>query len=115
MPIYMKYDKIEGDVTAEGFKKQVDVQSFQWGVGRGISTPTGAAENREASAPSVSEIVITKVLDNGSPGLLEEALHGEGKKVNLVFVKTDKGKLEPYLEIELTETMISGFSVSSGG
>src|SRR5579863_1928254 len=115
MPIYIKYEGITGDTTAEGHKEWIEVNSFQWGVGRGIHSPTGAGADRESSAPSVSEIVVTKHTDTSSIDLLSEALQGEGKTVKIDFVKTDKGKLETYLSYELTNTMISGYSLSSGG
>lgn len=115
MPIYMKYEGIKGDVTAEGFAEFIELSSFQWGVGRGIGAPVGASKDREASAPSVSEITVTKTQDNASTFLLREALWGEGKKVEIKFIKTDKDKLEPYMEFELEETMVSGYSTSSGG
>ncbi len=35
----------------------------QFGVGRGISSPTGGSADREGSTPSVSEVVITKSTD----------------------------------------------------
>ena len=54
MAIYMQYPNIPGAVTEEGHKGWIEINSFQWGVGRGISTPVGRAENREASMPSVS-------------------------------------------------------------
>ena len=66
MPIFMHYDGIDGNVTAKGYEKWIEVQSFQFGSGRGISTPTGGSENREASAPSVSEVVVTKLMDKAS-------------------------------------------------
>jgi type VI secretion system secreted protein Hcp len=115
MPIYMQYGDIKGDVTAEGHKEWVEVGSFQWGVGRGISSPVGGSKDRESSAPSVSEITVTKTQDIASPKLLEAACVGEGVKVKLDFTKTDKGKLETYIEVTLEECMISGFSMSSGG
>ena len=115
MPIYMNYDGVPGDVTAEGHEKWIELNSVQWGVGRGISSPTGASADRESSAPSVSEITVTKDTDASSPKLLNEALQGEGKKVVIDFCKTDKGKLEVYLTITLENTMVSGYSLSSGG
>lgn len=115
MPIYMKFDTIEGDVTAEGHVKWIEVASFQWGIGRGISSPTGGSADRESSAPSVSEIVVTKAQDVATIKLVDAAFQGEGKTVNIDFCKTDKGKLEVYLTYTLTNTMISGYSISSGG
>ena len=115
MPIYMKFEGIEGDVTAEGHKKWIDLNSMQWGVGRGISSPTGQAAEREASAPSISEVTITKMMDKTTPLLFTQSLIGDGKKVEIHLVKTYKDKLETYMEYVLTDTMISGYSVSSGG
>jgi len=115
MPIYMKYDGIDGDVTAEGHEKWIELNSFQWGVGRGISSPTGGSADRESSAPSISEIVVTKAQDIATTLLLDESLQGEGKKVQIDFCKTDKGKLETYMAYKLEDAMISGYSISSGG
>jgi type VI secretion system secreted protein Hcp len=115
MPIYMKYEAIEGDVTAKGHEKWIEVNSFQWGVGRGISSPTGGSADRESSAPSVSEIVVTKPTDVATIKLLDQALQGEGENVTIDFCKTDKGDLNVYLSYSLENTMISGYSASSGG
>ncbi len=115
MPIYMSYDGIPGDVTADGHAAWIECFSLQWGVGRGISSPTGNTKDRESSAPSVSEIVITKNQDKATALLLDAALQGEGKNVTIDFCKTDKGKLEVYMTYTLTNTMVSGYSLSSGG
>lgn len=118
MPIYIKYGDITGDVTAEGHKGSdgwVEVNSFQYGIGRGISSPTGGSSDRESSAPSVSEVVVTKPMDNSSYRWMEESLFGEGVDAKIDFCKTDKGKLEVYASYDLSECMVSGYSVSSGG
>ena len=118
MPIYIKYGDIKGDVTADGHKGSagwVEVNSFQFGIGRGISSPTGGSDDREASAPSISEITMSKPMDVSSYRWMEEALIGEGQKVEIDFCKTDKGVLETYVKYELENAMVSGYSVSSGG
>jgi type VI secretion system secreted protein Hcp len=118
MPLYMNYDSlaIKGDVTEAGHANWIELSSFQFGVGRGITTPTtGSAADRESSAPSISEIVVTKQADSSSPKLMDEALRGTGKTVIIDFCRTDKGKLQVYMTYTLTNTMVSGFSVNSGG
>ncbi len=115
MPIYIKYGDIKGDVTADGHKDWIEINSFQWGVGRGISSPTGASADRKSSAPSISEIVVTKAQDIATTKLLDDALQGEGVKVTIDFCKTDKGKLETYMTYQLEDCLISGYSISSGG
>ena len=117
MAIYLKYDKIKGNVTAEGFKEWIELGSFQFGVGRGIGSPHGSEGVRESSQPSLSEVSITKSLDKASNDLLAAALHGKPVKAEIVFTRTKSGGggVEEFLRYELTNTMTSGYSISSGG
>ena len=118
MAIYVKYTSpnITGDVTTQGYAGQMEIQSFQWGIGRGVGSPTGASGNREASTPSVSEITLTKMLDQASGDLLKEAFSGAGKATAVIaMVRTDGGGGVTYLEYTLTNVMLSGYSISSGG
>jgi type VI secretion system secreted protein Hcp len=115
MPIYMKYEGIDGSVTAKGHERWIELDSAQLGVNRHVTNPTGRGVNREASAPSVHEIVITKVQDCASTNLFKASLWGEGKKVKIDFCKTDKDKIEPYLQIELENTLVSSYSASGHG
>lgn len=115
MAIYLKYDGIDGDVTEDKHKKWIEVSSLQFGIGRSIQTPTGASENRESSHPSVSEVVVSKSMDTASSKLFTEAVTGEGKKVEIHLVSTSKNVSNVYAEYTLTNSMISGYSVSSGG
>src|SRR3974377_451272 len=117
MPIYMNYNDLEitGDVTESGHPKWSGVDTLQFGVSRGIASPVGGVNDRESTAPSVSEIQVTKVTDQASLQLVNEALQGEGKKVVIDLCKTDQGKLEVYLTYTLTNCMVSGFSTSSTG
>ena len=113
MPIYMKYEGIKGSATGN-YQGWIELESAQLGTGRNITNPTGGGANREGSAPSISEIVITKYQDSSSTHLFREALSGTGKKVTIDFVRSgDCGA--PYLSIELENTLISNFSVSGHG
>jgi type VI secretion system secreted protein Hcp len=118
MAIFMKYGDFEGEVTTDGYyQKWVELHSLQWGVGRGISSPgPGGASKREASAPSVSEITVTKTLDSFSPIALKEAIGGKGATVKIDITRTDgDGKHVAFQKYILDEVMISGYSTSSGG
>lgn len=116
MAIFMKYGDMAGEVTAEGYAQWIELGSFQWGVGRGISSGVGGASKREASAPSVSEITVTKTMDAFSPLALKEAIGGEGVQVKIDITRTDgKGNHVAFQKYILEGTMVSGYSVSSGG
>jgi type VI secretion system secreted protein Hcp len=119
MAAYLKYDAIKkGESLAkghEGDKGWIEIGSIQFGVGRGISTPVGSSSKREASEPTVSELMLSKLLDGTSPLFFQEALTGAACKAQIDLVETSANQLETYLEITLTNAMISGYSVSSGG
>jgi len=115
MAIYLHYDGIDGEATQQDHKKWIDISSLQFGIGRGIATPVGSSANREASHPSVSEITFTKAMDSASPKLFTESATGSaGKTVKINLVSTGSpGNV--YAEYTLTNTLISGYSISSGG
>jgi len=106
--------------AGESFQVEIDelgavfpAQSFQFGVGRGISSPVGDGRDRDASAPSLSEITLTKVWDRYSALLQFEAIAGDAlPTVRLIF--TDGGKIE-LGRIVLHDVLLSGSSWSYGG
>lgn len=115
MAIYMKFGAVVGQVTTEGFKDWIECSSFQYGVGRGVSSGAGGSQ-REGSAPSISEITISKAYDKASPGLYQDALAGTfNTKVEIKMTTTTKNKTDTYLAYELTDCGVSGYSASSGG
>lgn len=116
MAIYMKYGALKGEVTAKGYEGWMEMQSLQVGVGRGISMGAGGGSKREASAPSVSEITLSKTMDIADPLLLKEAFGGKATEVKLDITQTDdKGTHIAFQKYILTDTLISGYSLSSGG
>lgn len=115
MAIYMQFEGIKGDATQGKHQDWITINSFQFGAGRGIGTPVGAAQNREASEPSISEVIVAKDLDSASLLLFQECCVGkDAKNVTIDFCTTDN-EGAPYLQVVLTNTLISGYSVSSGG
>jgi type VI secretion system secreted protein Hcp len=116
MAIFLKYGAIKGETTQLTHKEWIEVSSFQFGVGRGISSGVGGGSKREASAPSVSEIVVTKTFDISSPLLLKDAVGGKAVEAKIELTQTDdSGKHVAFQKYILTNTLISGYSVSSGG
>ena len=115
MPIYMQIDGIKGDATEEGHKEWLRVDSVQFGVGRAIATPVGAAKDRETSQPSVSDITVSRPQDGASAQLFQEACVGnKGKTVQIDFLTTGD-PAETYFTIKLTNTLVANYSLSSGG
>ncbi|MCB1791760.1 MAG: type VI secretion system tube protein Hcp [Gammaproteobacteria bacterium] len=114
MAIFLHFEGLEGDVTAEGYKGWIECHSVDFGVGRSIQTATGSSSERESTAPTVSDITIVKSMDKCTPKLFEQACIGKSKLVKIDLVQTGD-KLETYMSYELTNTLVSSYSVSSAG
>lgn len=114
MPIYMKMEGITGSGTGK-HQGWIELDSVQLNPSRAHASATGPGANREASAPSVSEIVVTKSTDVASSALFRESVSGTGKKVVIHFVKDDSKGQVPYLALELENTMISSYTISGHG
>lgn len=116
MAIYMKFGSVNGAVTTKGFEKWIELHSLQWGVGRAVGSAARGSTTRESSEPSISELTITKAMDIASNGLFADAVGGDfSNTVTLKLTTTTKDTVTTFLKYELSDTGLSGYSVSSGG
>ncbi len=116
MAIYLEWEGIEGNVTAEGYSKHLAVDSFQFGVSRGISMETGNAVNRESTKPNYSEVVVSKPVDNSCTSIFAEASYGSvGKKIKAKFVQTGSDKVDEYMTYTMENCLVSSYSISASG
>jgi type VI secretion system secreted protein Hcp len=116
---YLKYAAVKTGESAakghEGSSGWMEIGSVHWGCGRTITTPVGSSAKREARAPSISEITVTKLMDSTSPLLAQEALIGKACDAVIELTQTGTENLETFLSVKLTNAMISGYSMSSSG
>lgn len=111
---YLDYEGIKGETTAEAYKDLITVLSLDWNVSRELTSYTGTAQDREASSTRLGDVHITKLQDSASTELFKEASIGKGKTA--IFHITKQGdKIEEIMKIELTDAMISSYSVSVQG
>ncbi len=114
--IHLHYAGITtGAVTAD-HANDVPISSFQFGVSRAFSNPLGGT--RTGGQPSVSEITLTHQTDKFSLPLLNQSLRGNtGANASLFFTDLSGAGGTPFdfLQIDLTQTLLSSFSMSSGG
>jgi len=114
--MYLRLDGVTGSVTDTNHGGWLALYSLQQGVGRAIGSASEGG-GRQASSPSFSEFTVTKQLDSGSPQLALLAAGGGGDTINsgaIDLVQLASGQAR-YLRINLTNILISGYSVSSGG
>ncbi len=115
MPIYLQIDGIQGDATQEQHRKWMDIEALHWNVSRNLNTVAGKAANREATEPTISEVVLTKISDSSTTSLFQEAVSGtQGKTATIHLVSTGSPG-ETYIEYILTNTLIASYTVDSSG
>ncbi len=108
MPVYLRYGKIKGEVKDPApYRGWIELLTFQWGVNRNISSPTGWSKEASAS----SEVVVTKLLDNSSQLLYGELLTGGVAVANVDFVKDG----HVWLRYTMTGTQITSYQLSGRG
>lgn len=114
MSMYLNYEGIKGEATAEGHEQWMDIDTLSWGVSRALSAKTGTNQNREATSTTISEVTFTKITDNATPYLFMESCIGKGKEIKIHLTKTDD-TLQSYIEYTLRDCMISSYTVNSDG
>lgn len=114
MTMLLKLGAINGESKRTGYEKWIEIESLQFGVGRGISSATGSS-SRQGSEPSVSEVVFTKPTSIDSADLFFQSLCGTGVKAEIHIINTQSKANKPYFKMTMEDTMISGYSMSSGG
>ena len=114
--IFLRLDGVTGSVTNTNRVGWMALDSLQQGVGRSISSGGGGG-GRTASAPSFSEFIVTKLMDSGSPKLALLAAGGGGDTINSGAIDLFQWQADQtrYLRINLTNILISSYSLSSGG
>ncbi|VAW99994.1 Putative cytoplasmic protein USSDB7A [hydrothermal vent metagenome] len=81
MAIYLDYEGIKGNVTAEGYEGMIALKYFKFNVSRKISMEPGAMANRENALPELSTVYIEKFSDASTPALFKVSVAGsEGKQ-----------------------------------
>ena len=111
MPIYMKFDSIDGESTAKGHEKWIEVLSFSWGVTNATTRASGGGGG--AGKASFQDLHFTQKTQSSSPNLLKACATGEHiKEATLSFIKGEGQQLE-FLKIKLEDVLISG--LQTGG
>lgn len=113
MAIYLKFGNVKGNVTADGFKDQISLNTVHFNVSRNVSMEAGNLSNREPSKPTISAVTITKDADSSVAALFKEALAGSaGQEAVITFVHTGTDKVREFISYKLSNCIISHYDFS---
>lgn len=118
MAIFIKFPDgtIKGQTQVKGFEDTLEVNSFQFGVGIAV-TSASTNQTRTGGHASFSEVSVTRTSDSATPQMLQHLAEGAtlaGDTI-ITFTREDKGATLSLIVIKLTDVVLSGLSISSGG
>ncbi len=113
MATYMQIDGINGNVTAKGHENWIELKTVNFNVKRSISTDPGRIMNREGSKPAISEVTVTKRMDNASSLLFGESTVGKANPKLLIDMCSTDDKLTPFATLTLNNAIVSGYNLDT--
>jgi len=111
--VYAKYDGVNGESTDKAHDAWIDVLSVDWGAARPRSK-SGALRRRGET--TMEDLKLTMEYEKSTPKLQESCLKGEViPKLEIDMTATYGQATESYIKYELTNVVVSSYSVSGGG
>lgn len=113
MPIYIKFDGIDGEVVQQDHKGEILLDSWSWGIHQSAAAGGGGGG---AGKASFSDLSIMCASSKASPVLALRCASGQHiKDAHLTVAKRVRGREETYLTIQLSDVLITSFEPSSDG
>ena len=110
--VFLDLPGVPGDSQVKGFEKQIELNSFQFGV----SNPVQMGTEKVRGKATFSEFVVTKQLDKASPTLmLRTANMAAFPSARLQLTRSSAAGESTILRYCFTNVQITSFSQSSGG
>jgi type VI secretion system secreted protein Hcp len=112
--MFLKIDGIEGESVTKGFEKQIQIESFSWGVSQTATAGGGGARVGKACP---TDMHLMKTVDKATPPLIGSAVQGTvAPNAILIGLRTGgDGRTEPYLKIEMKNVLVSSYQTSGSG
>lgn len=115
---YVELTGIEGEATAKGFEKKIEIFSFSWGASAPVTIGPGSS-GISASRVSISSFNVMKKTDVASSKLFKACCLGEHIDKMLVSMRkqTGTGGQDAFLIYTFNQVMVESiqWSGSSGG
>jgi len=116
MPLtgYMKIPDIAGESLRADHEDEIDIHDLMWSIEQAASAQVGKGRSR--SRAQIGSIYARKYYDASSPYLALAAMQAKSFDEIVIYVRKDSGEAHlDYLEITLTNTIISKYEVLGVG
>lgn len=109
--LYLKLDGIDGEATAQGHEKWIELNSFSFGV----SVPSSSS-GAGAGKARFSDLVVTQLQDSSTPKEFEDLVKGTHIATGILdLVSTSAGEPFTYFKYTFNDILLTSLGISSGG
>lgn len=112
---FLKFDpEIKGESKQSGYEDQIEILSFSWGVSQagGYSYGSGGT----SAKANLGDLSLSFRMCPASPKLMQYCASGKHiDTATLTCLEASGDKAEKYLEITLTDVVISGYQTGGSG
>jgi type VI secretion system secreted protein Hcp len=116
MGIFLKLGDIESDAADKNHKGWIRCDSFSGGTTRTMFLETGGGSQRDTSDADLHEIGLTMKMHKGSPKVFMSSVAGTPCKAEIHITRVgDTSGSQNYLEVTLTDTYVSAYTVDADG
>jgi type VI secretion system secreted protein Hcp len=111
---FLKLDGVDGDSQVKGHEKEIQVDSFSFGVTQ-FTNIGSQSSGAGAGKASLQDIHFSAPVNVASPKLFQGCVQGTHfKKATLTCRKAGgEGQSQDFLKITLTDVLISGYALGS--
>jgi type VI secretion system secreted protein Hcp len=114
MPVFIKFDGIDGDSHAHGHERWIEVESFSWGATHPAGS--GAGGGGGAGRVSMQDFHFTCPAGKGSPALFLKCCNGQHiPAVQIDVTRSSEGHDDPVQAIKLEDCLITSFQAAGDG
>jgi type VI secretion system secreted protein Hcp len=110
---FLDLDGIEGESQDSDYTNKIELQSFSWGASNNSSYASGTGSG--IGKGQIHDISCSKFTDKASLKLMERSVNGKPIETGKLSLLKQSGETKiPYLELELTNVVVTSFHVAAG-
>lgn len=113
MSTYLLIPHIKGNVQEKSHNDWIAINTITFTINRHISTLPGQVYDRELSHPNISELIITKTIDNSSVLLFQNACTAKAIDTAIIDLCQTNHSGNAYAQITLKNIIITHYSLIS--
>ena len=109
---FLKMDTIDGESQVKGHEKEIDIDSFSFGVTQfaSIGSATGGAG---AGKASLQDIHFSAPINVASPSLFKACATGTHFKKAVLTCRKAGEQQQDFLKVTFTDVLVSGYALGS--